>query len=86
MTVLDVLLGRPLASDEARAECVGPAAGIPIFGLDALSSAPQAHCYRRMPRFQPGDHPKPHPIVRRYLDKAFYETGLPTRPPEKNPG
>jgi hypothetical protein len=39
MTVLDLLLGRPLASDEARAECVGPAAGIPIFGLDALSSA-----------------------------------------------
>jgi hypothetical protein len=38
MTVLDLLLGRPLASDEARAECVGPAAGIPIFGLDALSS------------------------------------------------
>jgi len=39
MTALDLLLGRPLASDEARAECVGPAAGIPIFGLDALSSA-----------------------------------------------
>jgi len=39
MTVLDFLLGRPLASDEARAECIGPAAGIPIFGLDALSSA-----------------------------------------------
>src|ERR1700716_2450061 len=39
MTVLDLLLGRPLASDEARAECVGPAAGIPIFVLDALSSA-----------------------------------------------
>ena len=39
MTVMDLLLGRPLASDEARAECVGPTAGIPIFGLDALSSA-----------------------------------------------
>ncbi len=39
MTVLDLLLGRPLASDEARAQCVGAAAGIPIFGLDALSSA-----------------------------------------------
>src|ERR1700693_4774400 len=39
MTVLELLLGRPLASDEARAECVGPSAGIPIFGLDALSSA-----------------------------------------------
>jgi hypothetical protein len=39
MSVLNLLLGRPVASDEARAECVGPAAGIPIFGLDALSSA-----------------------------------------------
>jgi hypothetical protein len=39
MAVLDLLLGRSLASDEARGECVGPAAGIPIFGLDALSSA-----------------------------------------------
>src|SRR5215469_5477307 len=39
MTVLDLLLGRPLASDQARAQCVGAAAGIPIFGLDALSSA-----------------------------------------------
>src|SRR5215472_123615 len=39
MTVLDLLLGRPLPSDVARAECIGPAAGIPIFGLDALGSA-----------------------------------------------
>src|SRR5215470_5409536 len=39
MPILDVLLGRPLASDEARAEQIGPAAGIPVFGLDALSSA-----------------------------------------------
>ncbi|HKF20299.1 MAG TPA: APC family permease [Candidatus Angelobacter sp.] len=39
MSFLDILLGRPLASDEARAEQIGPAAGIPIFGLDALSSA-----------------------------------------------
>lgn len=39
MPVLDVLLGCPLASDEARAEQIGPSAGIPIFGLDALSSA-----------------------------------------------
>lgn len=29
MTILDLFLGRPLASDEARAECVGAAAGIP---------------------------------------------------------
>src|SRR5437879_1199389 len=39
MSFLDFLLGRPLASDEARAEQVGVSAGIPIFGLDALSSA-----------------------------------------------
>jgi len=39
MSFLDLLLGRPLASDEARAEQIGSAAGIPIFGLDALSSA-----------------------------------------------
>jgi hypothetical protein len=43
VTVLDLLLGRP--PDEARAGCVGTAAGIPIFDLDALSSSayrPQA--------------------------------------------
>src|SRR5208337_267166 len=39
MSILDLLLGKPLASDEARAECIGTTAGIPIFGLDALSSA-----------------------------------------------
>ena len=39
MTVLDLLLGRPLASDESRGEQIGPLVGIPIFGLDALSSA-----------------------------------------------
>ena len=39
MSLLDLLLGKPLASDQARAECIGAGAGIPIFGLDALSSA-----------------------------------------------
>ncbi|MFZ0479711.1 MAG: amino acid permease, partial [Terriglobales bacterium] len=39
MSFLDLLLGKPLASDQARAESLGPVAGIPIFGLDALSSA-----------------------------------------------
>lgn len=39
MSLADLLFGRPLASSEDRAEKVGPAAGIPIFGLDALSSA-----------------------------------------------
>ena len=36
---LDLLFGRPLATSEERAEHIGPLAGIPIFGLDALSSA-----------------------------------------------
>jgi amino acid transporter len=39
MSLVDVLFGRPLANSEQRAEHVGPAAGLPIFGLDALSSA-----------------------------------------------
>jgi len=37
--IQDLLFGRPLATSEERAEHVGPIAGIPIFGLDALSSA-----------------------------------------------
>lgn len=39
MNLLDLIVGRPLKSSEERAEQIGPAAGIPIFGLDALSSA-----------------------------------------------
>ena len=39
MSLADLLLGRPLATQEERAERIGPVAGIPIFGLDALSSA-----------------------------------------------
>jgi amino acid transporter len=39
MSFLDILLGKPLATSDERAEQVGPSAGIPIFGLDALSSA-----------------------------------------------
>jgi amino acid transporter len=37
--IQDLLFGRPLATSDERAEHVGPIAGIPIFGLDALSSA-----------------------------------------------
>jgi hypothetical protein len=37
--ILNLLFGRPLATSEERAEHIGPLAGIPIFGLDALSSA-----------------------------------------------
>jgi amino acid transporter len=39
MQITDLLFGRPLATSEERAEHIGPIAGIPIFGLDALSSA-----------------------------------------------
>jgi amino acid transporter len=39
MPILDLLMGRPLANWEEQGEQVGPSAGIPIFGLDALSSA-----------------------------------------------
>ncbi len=39
MPFLDILLGKPLATSDERAEQIGTSAGIPIFGLDALSSA-----------------------------------------------
>jgi amino acid transporter len=35
----DFIFGKPLATSQERAEQIGPVAGIPIFGLDALSSA-----------------------------------------------
>src|SRR5438067_8782385 len=38
-SILDLLFGRPLSSEEDVKERIGPAAGIPVFGLDALSSA-----------------------------------------------
>jgi amino acid transporter len=38
-TIVDFLFGRPLATSEERAEHIGPMEGVPIFGLDALSSA-----------------------------------------------
>jgi amino acid transporter len=37
--LLDMLLGRPLATEDDKAERIGPGKGIPVFGLDALSSA-----------------------------------------------
>jgi amino acid transporter len=39
MKIVDALFGRPLATEEEKAERIGPLKGIPIFGLDALSSA-----------------------------------------------
>jgi amino acid transporter len=38
-SILDILFGRPLSSEEDTAERIGPVAGVPVFGLDALSSA-----------------------------------------------
>jgi amino acid transporter len=39
LNIVDLLFGRPLATEEEKAERIGPLKGIPIFGLDALSSA-----------------------------------------------
>src|SRR5258708_2311190 len=39
MPLIDLLLGKPLPTAGERAEHIGPMTGIPIFGLDALSSA-----------------------------------------------
>jgi amino acid transporter len=39
MAILDLILGRPLSSEEDKDERVGSFAGISVFGLDALSSA-----------------------------------------------
>ena len=39
MNILDLVVGKPIKTSDERGEQVGPAQGIPIFGLDALSSA-----------------------------------------------
>jgi amino acid transporter len=39
MNILDILVGKPLATSDERDEQIGPARGVPIFGLDGLSSA-----------------------------------------------
>jgi amino acid transporter len=39
LSLFSLLLGKPLATSEERAEQIGPIAAIPVFGLDALSSA-----------------------------------------------
>ena len=39
MNIFDLIVGKPLKTSDERAEQIGPATGIPIFGLDALSSA-----------------------------------------------
>ena len=39
MNLADLFLGRPLATEDEKAQRIGPVKGIPFFGLDALSSA-----------------------------------------------
>src|SRR5271170_3537226 len=39
MNILDLVVGKPIKTSDERAEQIGPSAGVPIFGLDALSSA-----------------------------------------------
>jgi amino acid transporter len=39
MNLLDLIVGKPIKTSDERAEQIGAAQGIPIFGLDALSSA-----------------------------------------------
>src|SRR5580698_7775771 len=52
MNILNLLVGKPLKTSDERAEQIGPARGIPIFGLDGLSSAaygPEAALYLLIP-------------------------------------
>ena len=39
MNILDLIVGKPIKTSDERAEQIGPAQGVPIFGLDGLSSA-----------------------------------------------
>jgi amino acid transporter len=39
MNILDLVVGKPIKTSDERAEQIGPTQGVPIFGLDALSSA-----------------------------------------------
>src|SRR5215470_2167386 len=39
MNIVDFIVGKPLKTSDERAEQIGATTGIPIFGLDALSSA-----------------------------------------------
>jgi amino acid transporter len=39
MNILNLVVGKPIKTSDERAEQIGPAQGVPIFGLDGLSSA-----------------------------------------------
>src|SRR6267143_552501 len=53
MNILDLVVGKPIKTSDERAEQIGPTPGMPIFGLDALSSAaygPEAALRLLIPR------------------------------------
>jgi len=57
MNILDVVVGKPIKTRDERAEQIGPAQGVPIFGLDGLSSAaygPEAALSLLLPLGHPG--------------------------------
>ncbi|HEX4544304.1 MAG TPA: APC family permease [Candidatus Acidoferrum sp.] len=57
MNILDLIVGKPLKTSDERAEQIGIQEGIPIFGLDALSSAaygPEAALSLLIPLGLPG--------------------------------
>lgn len=59
MKLVDIFLGPPLATEDDKAERIGPLKGIPIFGLDALSSAaygPEAALTVLIPMAMAGVH------------------------------
>ena len=68
MNILDLVVGKPIKTSDERAEQIGPVQGIPIFGLDALSSAaygPEAALSLLIPVGRAGD-PVYRPDQRRY--------------------
>src|SRR5580698_86809 len=59
MAIQDKIFGKPLATSDERAEHIGVSAGIPIFGLDALTSAaygPEQALYLLIPLGMLGIH------------------------------
>jgi amino acid transporter len=59
VNIVDALFGRPLANEEEKGERIGLLKGIPIFGLDALSSAaygPEAALTMLIPLGMAGAH------------------------------
>ena len=80
MSLFDLLIGRPIATTEERAEHIGPVAGIPVFGLDALSSAaygPEAALTLLIPLGLAG--------IAHIVPISFAIIGLPKEPTEAPP-